>query len=131
MTLKEMSKTVERFNLRQAITIEELYSLMYYSGITFPGPYVLKKGLFGSKIIFNTYMQVQPRLKVKNNLVIVRKAQRRTTVAVGGMPSLDVRATRQRIEATREGGIGKAFTGGIEYFLNVIEAVRYLLQPRM
>jgi len=131
MGLKEMSKTVEKFTLREPITLEELHGLMVQGGIAFPGNFKLKKGLFGKSITFDVLMQVQPRVTVKENVVIVRKVQSSTKVSVGGGPSIDIKATQQRAQAVKEGGIGKAFTGGIDYFLNVIEAMRGLLQSRM
>ena len=131
MGLKEMTKAVEKFTLREPISLEELHDLMVQSGIEFPGKFNLKKGLFGKSIVFDVVMQIQPRVKVKDNVVIVRKTQRKSTVSVGGMPGVDIKATQQRIQAVKEGGLGKAFTGGIDYFLNVIEAMRELLQSRM
>jgi len=131
MSLKEMTKTVEKFTLREPISLEELHGLMVQSGIEFPGKFKLKKGLFGKSIVFDVIMQTQPRIKVKDDVVIVRKVRSSTRVSVGGMPGIDIKATQQRVQAAKEGGLGKAFTGGIDYFLNVIEAMRGLLQNRM
>ena len=130
MGLKEMSKSVEKFTLREPISLEELHNLMLQGGTEFPGKFKLKKGLFGKSIIFDVLMQIQPRVSVKDNVVTVRKVQSSTKVGVGGM-AVDVKATQQRMQAAKEGGLGKAFTGGIDYFLNVIEAMRGLLQSRM
>ena len=131
MSLKEMTKTAEKFTLREPITPEELFDLMNRGGIVFPGMFRLKKGLFSKSIVFDVVMQIQPRVKVKDNVVIVRKIRSSTKISVGGMPGVDIRATGQRLQAAQEGGLGKAFTGGIDYFLNVIEAMRALLQNLM
>ena len=131
MSFKEMTKTVEKFTLREPISLDELFDLMNGSGIVFPGKFKLKKGLFSKAIVFDLIMQIQPRVKVKDNVVIVRKVRSSTKISVGGMPGVDIKATGQRIQAAQEGGLGKAFTGGADYFLNVVEAMRGLLQNLM
>ena len=131
MSFKEMTKTVEKFALREPVSLEELNDLMVQSGIEFPGRFKLKKGLFGKSIIFDVLMQIQPRVTVKDNMVIIRKVRSSTKVSVGGMPGVDIKATKQRIQAAKEGGLGKAVSGGLDYYTNVIELMRGLLQSRM
>ena len=71
-------------------------------------------------------MNVQPRITVKDCTVTVRSVQQSTTV--GGM---DIKATQQRMQAAKEGDVGKALTGGVEYFHGVVTAMRGLLQSRL
>ena len=131
MTLKEMAKVVEKFELKDLISLDELYNLMTQNNAGFPGAFRKKKGfLFGPYIVFDTYMQISPRVKVKGNRVTVRKVEISKQVGVGRV-HVDIKDTQQRIQAAKTGGLGKALTGGPEYFLNVIEAMRALLQSRI
>jgi hypothetical protein len=130
MDLKTMAKVVEKFELRDPITLNELFNLMMQSGIEFPGKFKMKKGLLGPYIGFDTYMTVQPRVKVKGNRVTVRKINVSMSVGVGRV-SIDVKDTQQRLQAAKTGGLSKALTGGPEYFINVIEKMRELLKTRL
>ena len=130
MNIKEMTKVVEKFTLRDPIALDELHGLMQQNAAKFPGNFILKKGLFGPYIVFDTLMTVQPRVKSKDNKVTVRKVNITKRVGARGM-SIDIKATQQRIQAAQEGGLSKAVTGGQEYFLEVIEVMRELLQNRM
>jgi len=126
MDLKAMVKTVEKFVLRDPVSLDELHALMEQSKDKFPGKFKLKKGLFGASVAFDTYMQIQPRVKVKDNTVIVRKVQ--SSTKVGG---IDIKATQQASQAAKSGGLGSVVTGGPEYFLKVCDAMRELLKSRM
>ena len=97
----------------------------------FPGRFRLKKGLFGKAIVFDTYMTIQPRISVKDNKVKISVLQQSTSVKVGNMPSIDIKATKQVLQAAKEGGLGKALTGGPEYYNSIADALRELLQGRM
>ena len=130
MDFKSMTKVKENFTLRDSISLEELHNLMNQGGIQFPGIFKLKKGLFGPYICFDTFMQIQPIIKVKNNIVKISKVNISKQVGIGGM-SIDINDAQQRIQAAKTGGLGKAVMGGQEYFLNVIEKMRELLQSRM
>ena len=125
-----MAKVVEKFELRDPIALNELFNLMMQSGIEFPGKFRMKKGLLGPYIGFDTYMTVQPRVKVKGNRVTVRKINSSMHFGVGRV-SVDVKTTSQRIQAAKTGGLGKALTGGPEYFINVIEKMHELLKSRL
>ena len=121
----------EKFFLKDPISLEELHELMVQCENTFPGRFRLKKGLFGKSIVFDLYMNIKPRISVKDNVVKVSMIQQSTKVSAGGMPSIDIKATKQRIQAAKEGGLGKAFTGGPDYYNGVLDATRELLQSRM
>ena len=130
MGLKEMTKTVEKLTLREPLSIEELNDLMVQNATAFPGNFKMKKG-FGKKIAFDVLMAIQPIVTVKGNVVIVKRIQNSTRVSVGGGPSVDRKAIQQRVQAAKEGGLGKAITGGVDYYLNIVEVMRWLLQNRM
>ena len=132
MGFKEMSKSVEKYTLSASITIDELYSLMAERwGEGMPGKFKLKKGLFGKRVLFDVYMQIQPRVTVKENVVTVRKTQKSTKVGIGGGPMMDIKDMKQRAAALKEGGIKKAMFGGQEYFNNVCDALREVLKDKM
>ena len=128
-SLKELSKSSEKFTLRQAITLEELFALMEKNlDPAFANKFKLKKGLFGKSIAFEVYMTILPKISIKNNIVTVRKVSSSTQVGVGGLPSVDLKASKQTTEAVKSGGLSKAATGGSEYFLAICDAMRNLLK---
>ena len=125
--IKEMSKTAEKFTLKEPITLDELYQLMTQRWTAeMPGKFQLKKGLFGKSIKFDLYMQILPVVTVKGNVVTVRRQQQSTTV--GGV---DIKDTKQRMAAAKEGGLKKAALGGAEYFQNIRNAMREVLGDKM
>ena len=125
--LKEMSKVVEKFTLKDPMTLDELHQFMIQRWTAeMPGKFKLKKGLFGKRIEFDVYMQILPRVTVKGNVVTVRRQQQSTTV--GGV---DFKDAKQRMAAAKEGGLKKAAMGGMEYFVNVRNAMREVLQDKM
>jgi hypothetical protein len=130
MDLKEaanMSKSSEKFTLREPITIEALYQLMTERwSAELPGTFKLKKGLFGKSIQFSVYMQILPVVTVKGNVVTVRRTTQSTTV--GGTDFKDV---SQRMAAAKEGGLKKAALGGGEYLVGVRNGMRALLQDKL
>jgi len=132
MDLKTMQKAVEKYTLKESMTIDDLNSLMTQRWTEeMPGKFKLKKGLFGKSIQFDVYMQVLPKVTVKDNVVTCRKMQSSTTVSVGGSSGVDIKNTHQRMEAAKEGGLKKAAFGGVEYFLGVCDAMREILGDKM
>ena len=125
--IKEMSKVVEKFTLKDPMTLDELYQLMTERWTTqMPGKFKLKKGLLGKRIQFDVYMLMLPVVTVKGNVVTVRRQQQSTKV--GGV---DFKEAKQRMTAAKEGGLKKAAMGGVEYFFNVRNAMREILQDKM
>jgi hypothetical protein len=125
--MKEMSKTVEKFTLRDPMTLDELFELMTRRWTAdMPGKFKLKKGLFGKSIKFDLYMQQLPVVRVKGNVVTVRRQQQSTTV--GGV---DIKDAKQRMAALKEGGLKKAALGGAEYFAGIRDAMREILKDKM
>lgn len=131
MDLKAMGKAVEKYNLSAPMTLDELYELMNQRwAAELPGAYKLKKGLFGKSILFDVYMQVQPKITVKGNLVTCRKMNSQTTVSSGGL-GIDLKASKQYMAAMKEGGLKKAVSGGPEYFHGVCDALREVLKDKI
>ena len=129
--LDTMMMKPEKFILKDSISIEELHESMTQYETIFPGRFRLKKGLFGKSIVFDIYMTVLPKISVKKNIVKTSVSQRSTSVKVGNLPKIDIKATQQTIQATKEGGLGKAITGGPDYYHSITDALRELLQGRM
>jgi len=131
MDLKAMGKSVEKYTLNAPMTIEELHDLMNQRwNAELPGKFKLKKGLFGKSILFDVYMQVQPRITVKNNLVTCRKMNSQSTMSSGGM-GIDLKASKQYAQAIKEGGVKSAIAGGPQYFHGVCDALREMLADKM
>jgi len=131
MDMKTMQKTVEKIVLQEPITLEELHELMKQNSENMPGKFKFKKGLFGKSILFDVFMQTQPRITVKENTVTVRRMGNSTSVGVGNMPAMDFKAMKQTAQAVKGGGLGKAVSGGAEYFVSVCDAMVELLQTRV
>lgn len=127
MQMDVLAKTVEKIKLRESMTPEELYDLMLQNSEKFPGKFKLKKGLLGKSILFDVFMQTQPRITVKEDKVTIRRMGNSTSVGVGNMPSVDFKDLKQRTQAVKEGGFGKAISGGAEYFGSVCDAMVDLL----
>ena len=131
MDLKAMSKTVEKYTLREALSYEDLYNVMIQSGVQFPGQFKLSKGILGKSIVFDVYMQVQPKVTIKDNVVTVRKMSNSSSVSVMGGPAIDIKASKQSKDAMKEGGFMKGITGGGDYFNDVCDLMREVLKDRI
>jgi len=116
-----------KYALREAMTPDELFVLMNERWDSkLPGKYQLKKGLFGTFIKFDTYLTIQPRVKIKNNIVKVTRMTVQTKT--GGV---DIKAASQAIKAVREGGVMGAALGGMEYFVGVCEELERVLRDKL
>jgi len=117
-----------KYKLRDPMTTEALYDLMTEKWqAKLPGQFKLKKGLFGSYICFDTYMTIQPRVKVKNDEV--RITRNIIEVKVGG---LDLKAASQAINTMRHGGnMMDVMMAGPEYFLKVCAEIRNILEGKV
>ena len=123
-------KSTDKFTLNASMTPEELYELMAQRWTAeMPGKFVLKKGLGGKSIAFDVYMQIQPVVTVKGNIVTVKKITNKTNVSVGGVGG-DFKAMKQAASALKDGGIKAAALGGQEYFNSVCDAIREVLKDR-
>lgn len=131
MDMKALQKTVDKIVLSEAMTLEQLHELMVQNSEKMPGKFKLKKGLFGKAILFDVFMQTQPRITIKDNTVTIRRMGNSTTVGIGNMPKMDFKDMKQRIGAVKEGGLGKAVSGGAEYFGKACDAMQELLKPRV
>ena len=117
-----------KYKLREPMTTEDLYALMKERWTAeLPGKFQLKKGLFGSYIRFDTYLTIQPRIKVKNDTVKITRTYVQTTV--GG---IDLKSASQAISKMRNGGnMMDVVMGGPEYFLKVCAEVENVLQGKI
>ena len=129
MTMELMSKNVEKIDLKEAMTLDDLYKIMQEHSDDLPGEFKLQKGLLGKSINFKVYMQAEPRVTVKDNTVTVRKMGSKTNDGSGGIPSIDYKNLKQSVKAVKDGGLGKSVTGGAEYFVNICNAMVDILEP--
>ena len=130
MGMKEMAeagKTSHKVTLREPMTIEELHQLLVerWNPQT-PASFKLKKGLFGSSIKFDVFMRILPVVRVKGNVVTIRRTE--TSTSVGG---IDFKTLAQQVSAVKDGGLTKAFTGGLDYFIAITTAVKEILQDKV
>ncbi|MCL2785361.1 MAG: hypothetical protein FWD55_07995 [Propionibacteriaceae bacterium] len=131
MDMRSYMKNSEKLTLVQPMTIEELHGLMTQYAYAMPGRFELKKGLMGASIKFDEYLETEPVIKVKGSVVTVSKSTVSSGVSINGMDLGAPKRMAQQAQAFQEGGLGKAITGGQEYFLKVIETMKWLLQNRM
>ena len=135
--LKEANKSVEKYKLASAMTIEELYQLMSDRWDTeLPaGPFVMKKGMMGQSIVFPSYQTVQPVVTVKGNEVVCKKTEG-TKVEVMGVNRKDKKQRKEAFKDGKEGGgflagLQNAAMGGVQYYLDVCAKMGEILQDRM
>ena len=129
MKMDVLSKTVEKITLKNPMTLEELYDLMKENSEKLPEKFKLKKGVLGKSIHFEVVMQTDPKITIKDNIVTIRRMGNSTEIGIGNMPSLDFKDLKQRTQAIKEGGLGKAISGGADYFASVCDAMVELLKP--
>ncbi|MDY0236600.1 MAG: hypothetical protein RBR71_11245 [Gudongella sp.] len=129
MKIAELTKTVEKINLKEEMSLEELNDFMMENTEKLPAKFKLKKSIIGKAILFDTNMQVEPRVTVKDKEITIRYMENSTSVGIGNAPSLDFKDLKQRAKAVKEGGFGKAVTGGPEYFISICDAMVELLKP--
>jgi len=135
--LKEMNKSVEKYDLKAAMTIEDLFQLMTerWASELPAGPFIIKKGMMGKSIQFPTYQTIQPVVTVKGNTVVCKK----TTGASVEVLGVDHKAKKQRGSAFKAGkeeggflaGMKNAAFGGVEYYLDVCKTLHVVLQDKM
>lgn len=128
MNMDIMKKTVEKIELKKSLTLEEIYQLMMESSKSFPGKFKLKKGLIGKAINFDVFMKTEPKITLKAKVVTIRRIGSTTSVGIGSMPAMNFKAIEQTVASVKDGGLGKAVTGGAEYFSQVCDAMQELLK---
>ena len=127
MALKDI-KTIVKYTLRDPMTLEELRDLMAEKwGDSPPSKYKYKKSLFGKAIKFDTVMEIQPTVTIKDNIITVRQTKG-AKMEVGGM---NIKDMKQRAAAFKEGGLKAAAFGGHDNFKKVYESVEELLQGKL
>jgi len=135
--LKEMSKSVEKYALKSAMTIEELHQFLTERWNTeLPaGPFILKKGMLGKSIQFPTYQRIQPVVTIKGSEVICKKTEG-AQMKVLGVDHKDQGQRNAAFKAGKEGGgfldgMKAAALGGVDYYINVCNTLRDILQEKM
>jgi len=114
------------------MTTEELYALMQERWQPeFPDQHRLKKGLLGgSYICFDTYMTIQPRVKVKETTVhITRSIVENNSSTIGG---IDLNTAAQMIDQMKNGAnMLDVMMAAPEYFLKVCAGVKSVLKDKI
>ncbi len=128
MDMDVLTKTVEKIELKNSISLEEINDLMLENAEKFPGKFKLKKGLMGKAINFDVFMQTQPKITIKDKIVTIRRVGNSTSVGIGNMPSMDFKDLKQRVNAVKDGGLGKAVSGGADYFSSVCDVMQDILK---
>ena len=135
--LKEMNKSVEKFNLKAGMSIEELFQLMNerWNSELPAGPFIIKKGMMGQSIQFPTYQRIQPVVTIKGTTVVCKKTEG-AQMKVMGVDHKDKRQRDAAFKGGKEeggflGGMKAAAMGGIEYYLAVCNTLRGILADKM
>ena len=139
MDMKTMMKAAEDYKLREPLTLEELFDIMQTSNIAFPGQFKITKGVFGKAIVFDTFAEVKPRITVKDKTVKVRKTETNTGSTIPSREReeglrINLTEAAHDIKTMKEGGFDGLLSGhgsGPEYFNNVCDRMRELLQDRI
>jgi len=134
--LKELNKMNEKYELKAAMTIEELYQLMTerWNSELPAGPFVLKKGMMGTNIVFPTYLRIQPIVSVKGTTVQCKRTEG-AQMKVMGVDRKDKKQRGAKFEEAKAeggfmGGLKAATFGGPEYYLEVCNKLREILADK-
>ena len=134
--MKELNKMNEKFELKTAMTIEELFQLLSSTwGQELPaGPFVLKKGMMGTNIVFPTYLRIQPIISVKGTTVQCKRTEG-AQMKVLGVDHKDKKQRGKKFKDAKEesgfmGGMKAAALGGPEYYLEVCNRLREILADK-
>ena len=128
-----MTKSKESIILVEPIALDELYSLMDQSRPLFPGDFKLKKGMFGSSIVFSRYMDIGVEIITKGNTVVIKRTQASKSVSSNNRMSIDkiadfTQTTQSVVHNLETGKLSEGFMGGANYFKGICAALRELLQ---
>ena len=125
-TMKDAMDSVRKYELKEALTIEQLYELIKAdAALTAQGEVSFKKGMFGKSINFPKISRVTPVITVKNNVVTLKNVEDRSTsaVSVGGM-------SFAKDKDMRGGNAINTTQAGSAYFKGVAELVGKLLEDK-
>ena len=129
-------KSKETLVLREPVSLDELYILMEQSKDRFPGDFKLKKGLFGTSIVFDKHMDFGAKVQVKEDTVILKRKEPSNNTNSHKRKSIgqlvEVAETAQSaINAVKAGEVSEDLMGGPNYFKSICEAMHELLQSRI
>ena len=131
-----LKKTNESLILRESISLEELYSLMEQVKTRFPGEFRSKKGMFGTSIVFDKYMGFGTVIKVKETIIKIKRidpsnnSKNRKNKSVAHLVNI-VKTAQSVYDAMTTGEVNEDLLGGPNYFKDICDAMRELLQSRM
>ena len=127
MAMKEMFKTSEKLELKEAITIDELFTLLSEKwDAAENGPLKLKKGLFGKSVQGGRKFAIVPKFTVKGNIVTVKRISSQSSVKVGG-----IGGDLKLMGDIAKGGLKSAVTGAPAYFNYACETAKEALQNHL
>jgi len=135
-TIKVLETTKESLTLRESISVEELYGLMEQAKTQFPGNFKLKKGVFGTSIVFDKYMGFGTTVRVKETKIHLKRMNPSSNSKNRKNRSLahlvNIAKTAQSVgHAIKTGEINEDLLGGPNYFRDICEVMRELLQSSM
>ena len=131
-----LKKSKEILSLREYISLEELFNLMDQDRSRFPGEFKLKKGLFGTSIAFDKYMGYGTIIKVKESMIVIKRISPSSNNRSHKNQSIShlveiVDSSQNVIDAVTTGKVSDDLLGGPNYFKNICEVMRELLQSRV
>ena len=131
-----LKKSKEILSLREYISPDELFNLMDQDRSRFPGEFKLKKGLFGTSIVFDKYMGFGTTIKVKESMIIIKRISPSSNNRNHKNQSIShlveiVDSSQNVIDAVTTGKVSDDLLGGPNYFKNICEVMRELLQSRV
>ena len=136
MDMEIIRKKKEKLTLRDPLSLEELFSIMEAAKDQFPGAFQLQKGLFGSAITFDKYMNFGVKIKVKDALVTLLRMDPSSNSGNPRSQSMEqlgkvVNAAQEIMSSMSTGVVSDELMGGPKYFAMICDTMGELLQSRM
>ena len=134
--VEALKKTKESLILRESISLDELYSLMERAKTRFPGEFKSKKGIFGTSIVFDKYMGFGTIIKVKKTMINIKRidpssnSKSRKNKSMAHLVNV-VKTAQSVYDSMTTGEVNEDLLGGPNYFKDICDAMRELLQSRM
>ena len=130
-----IQKKKESIILCEQISLDELYSEMEQNKARLPGEFRLKKGLFGTSIVFDKYMGYCVAVKVKGAKVTMKRidpgsnSKSRRNQSAEHLAEMG-RSAQSVISSIMSGEVSDDLLGGPNYFKNICEVMRELMKDR-
>jgi len=126
MEMMEM-RSVERFTLREPMTLDELYVLIKERwNSALPCDFKLEKSLLFKSIVFDAYMRTSPKVKIQKNVVTVYQnfVGNNNNDTYNHFDVRKIEEMARKNNAFKEAGIDN----GNEYFIALCNALREVLR---